>query len=392
MAYNPSIPNSFDQTLIPFKVRERYFEEYIGLSPLTYLMGTSASNAIQTFEMTGGEGMSYRISLRRDLNYENPVIGFDQAAGQEQPVTIYEDEISLQLLRFVDMLMGKSLVKQMTPIDVYESLRPLLLNAERRHLVKSILDSATVKLYNSANGGNGPLTERALYGGVNHNASIYTAVGTMTGENYDQSGLCVAHLRKLKSMAITGGKSFEAESRIKPTQLTTRKGFPEECYIYLMDTDSYVSLAKDPAWRDFVYRGVIQGNDQPEGISGARYRGMVEGIMVYECPELARYRVTSNGKTAAWNLFLGAQAFGVCWARRPWFELENRDFNLNTAMAVCEIRGQKALQFPSFQDTSKLIERGIIHSFVQVNPNVVNMPVMEAAAPSDDTSTTKGRK
>ena len=366
MAYTPALPNAFDQALIPFEVRERYFAEYLGLSPLTIFMGTSPSDAIQTFEMKSGQGMSYRVAFRRDLNYENPVIGFDQAAGSEQLVTLYEDEVSLKLQRFVDMVMGVALVKQMTPLQVFEMLRPLLLNAQKRNMIKSLLDAATVLLYNKADGGNGPSQNRGVYAGVDYNASIFAGVGTMTGATYDQSGLSVAHLRKLKSMAITGGISFEVESRIRPIELKTRRGFPEEMYIYLMDTDSYISLAKDPAWKDFMYRGVIQNNDQPEGLSGSRYRGMVEGVMVYECPELSRYRITNDAKVASWNLFLGAQALAICWGKRPWFEMENRDFNLNKAMAVCEIRGQKALQFPSFQDPTKLVEKGIIHSFTQI--------------------------
>jgi hypothetical protein len=365
MAYTPALPNRFDEALIPFKVRQRYFEEYLGLSPLTVFMGTSASDAIQVFETQNGEGLSYRVSFRKDLNYETPVIGFDQAAGAEQPIEIFEDEIKMNIQRFVDMLMGVPLTRKMTPLDVYEAMRPLLMNAQRRNLVKSVLDSGTIGLYTPTGGGNGPQKDRVVYGGVNYNAKIHTAVGTMTGATYDKSGLSVAHLRQLKSMAINGGTAFEKESRIKPMELRTKKGFPEELYVYLMDTDSYVSLSKDPEWKDFVYRGVIQSKDQPEGLSGARYRGQVEGIMVYECPELSRYRVT-NTHVAAWNMLLGAQAFGLCWAQRPWFEMEQRDFNLNVAMAVCEIRGQKALMFPSFQDNAKLVERGIIHSFVQI--------------------------
>ena len=284
MAYTPALPNAFDESLIPFKVRNRYFEEYIGLSPLTFFMGTSPSSAIQVFETQNGEGLSYRVSFRKDLNYEKPVIGFDQAAGAEQPIEIFEDEIKMNLQRFVDMVMGVALVRKMTPLEVLQALRPLLMNAQQRNLVKSILDSATTGLYTPTVGGDGPQKDRVVYGGVNYNAKIHAAVGTMTGATYDKSGLSVAHLRKLKSMAINGGTEFEKESRIKPMELRTKKGFPEELYVYLMDTDSYVSLSKDPEWKDFVYRGVIQSKDQPEGLSGARYRGQVEGIMVYECP------------------------------------------------------------------------------------------------------------
>ncbi len=365
MAYTAATPNAYDNALIPFKIRQQYFEEYLGLTPLTVFMGTSASDAIQVFETGNGEGLSYRVPFRKDLNYETPVIGYNQAAGAEQQIQVFEDEIKLNLLRFVDVLMGVPLTKKYTPIDIYEMMRPLLINAQKRNLVKSIFDAATTGLYNSASGGNGPGENRVIYGTKAHNASIYTAVGTMNGAaTHAGDGLSVQHLRDLKSLAINGGTTYEAEAKIKPIELKSKRGFPEETYVYLMDPASYKSLAGDPAWSDFVYRGVIQSADQPEGLSGARYRGTVEGVMVYECPELARYRVT-NTQTAAWNLFLGAQAFGLAWAQRPWFEMEQRDFNLNVAMAACEIRGQKAMMFPSFQNTANLVERGIIHSFVR---------------------------
>ena len=218
-----------------------------------------------------------------------------------------------------------------------------------------------------------PSYDRAIFAGLspargawyaNINAGVAAQNGGATAAT---NGLSVAHLRLLKTYAIRGGASLEMESRIKPIQLKDKRGFPEELYIYLMDTPSYISLANDPGWTQFVYRGVVQNDNQPEGISGARYRGMVEGVMIYECPELNRYAITSGGFTSSWNLFLGAQAFGLCWAMRPWFEMESRDFNLNAAMAVCEIRGQKAFVFPSFQNTAVNVERGIIHSFVRTS-------------------------
>ena len=369
MTYVPALPNAFDVKLIAEKIAAKYFPEYLGQTPLSVFMGTTPSQAIQVLEMVSGEGMSYRVALRRELDYENPVKGFNQLAGSEQPITFYEDTIHLELIRFADKVQGSVLVKQMTPQQVLEAGPPLLMNVSKRYLVKSILDAGTMGLYNPAQGGTGPLKDRSVYAGVAYKDKIYAGVKTMTGPTYDKSGLSVAHLRKLKSLAITGGASFEGEAKLQPVTLSTKKGFPEECYIYLMDTDSYVSLSQDPEWKDFVYRGIIQGKDQPEGLSGARYRGMVDGIMVYECPELSRYRIRiadGQKQVSSWNLFLGAQAFALCWGKRPWFETESRDFNLNKAVAVCEIRGQKALQFPSFQNPQQLIERGIIHSFTQI--------------------------
>lgn len=366
MTYSPAIPNRFDENLIPVKIRESYFEEYIGLTPLTSFMGTSPQSAIQVFEIKSGEGTSYRVSSRNELDYENPIMGFNQASGAEQQVEILYDEIRIDLRRFVDQLMGTTLVKQMTPIDVYNTLRPLLLNVTRRNLVKSMLDAATIDLYIPAV--NGPSENRCVYAGAKHSAKITEAVKDMTGATPDKNGLSVDHIRELKRLAVSGGTKYEIEAKIRPVEIKTKKGFPEELYVYLIDTNSYQSLVKDPAWDKFVYRGVIQGDNQPEGLSGARYRGMVEGVMIYECPELARYRVkgSTGNNIASWNLFLGAQALGIVWAKRPWFEMEHRDFNLNVAMAVCEMRGQKALCFASRQDKNKVIEKGLIHSFVQI--------------------------
>ena len=100
MTYSPAIPNRFDENLIPVKIREAYFEEYLGLTPLTSFMGTSPQSAIQVFEMKSGEGTSYRVASRNELDYENPIMGFNQAAGAEQQVEMVYDEIRIDLRRF----------------------------------------------------------------------------------------------------------------------------------------------------------------------------------------------------------------------------------------------------------------------------------------------------
>ena len=371
---------SFDPKLIDTKISKAYLKEYVGESPLSPFMGSSPNRVIQLFEMDSGEGLSFRIGFRKDLNYQNPIIGFDQAAGSEQPIQFFEDEIKVKLRRFVDILMGVPLVKLATPIAIFETLRPALLTTQRRNLVKSIFDAACAPsntpndpgLYNAADGGTGPLVDRVIYaaanggGAASYQASIFAGVGGMGAATPAASGMSVMHIRNLKSYAVNGGIAYERESRIMPYESKAKKSFPEEHYVLFIDPNSYRSLAADPLWNQLMYRGVIQNADQPEALSGARYRGMIEGVLVYECPELARYRVVSGGVTAAWNLFVGAQAFGICWAKHPWFEMESRDFNMNVAMAVSEMRGQKVFMFPSFQDPAALVERGMIHSFTRL--------------------------
>ena len=369
---------SFDQDLINAKIKEEYYSEYVSTTPLSGFMGGQPSDVIQTFDMKSGQGLSYRLSLKKDMDYENPIFDFDQAAGSEQQITIFEDEIKLGKRRFANILDGEDLVKAATPLDIYGCLRPSLISVNKRNLVKSIFDAACAPstrekdpgLYNSAENGNGPRADRVIYAGNggegDYQDSIFEGVGEMGAATYEESGMSVAHIRKLKSLATNGGVNFEAEAKIMPYELRSRNGFAEERYVLFLNPNSYASLVSDPDWKNFMYRGTIQNNDQPEGLSGSRYRGMIEGVLIYECPELIRYQVSSGLKNAAWNLFAGAQAFGLCFAQRPWFSIEHRDFGSIVAMAVTEIRGQKVITFPSFQNPLVRVERGLIHSFTRV--------------------------
>ena len=90
--------------------------------------------------------------------------------------------------------------------------------------------------------------------------------------------------------------------------------------------------------------------------------------MIYEMPELGDFRVTNNGKTAAWNLFCGAQAIGAVWRKDPWFGEEWTNMRTVVAMTVMEMRGIKALKFPSYRPNNEavVIENGIIHNLVQI--------------------------
>jgi Protein of unknown function (DUF4043) len=367
---------TFPNDVIPYKVKSEYFQEYIGGTPLIKFMGSTAFDPIQLFDMNSGDGSSFRVTLKKNLDYQNPVMGFDVLAGSEQEIQFYSDIINIDQRRFADKLTGVSLVKQVTPIKVYDALKPSLMDVQQQNLTKSVFDSACASpaqggLYTVGNvgaAGNGPQEDRVLYAGTAYNAAIYTTVGNMGNATYDAAGLSVKAIRQAKTMAVQGGTVYEREPKIKPAKVMTKHGFPEEKYILLIDPNSYLSLITDPAWSQFVYRGMIDGKSQPEALSGSRFRGEVEGVEVYECPELIRYRVTGAGpKVAAWNLFMGAQAFGVVWAKRPWFSMEQRDYGNITGMAVAEIRGQKAFQFQSYANAANKIERGIIHLFSRIS-------------------------
>lgn len=373
-AFEPAQPNKIDKGLITPKIRAKYFEEYIGLTPLSVFMGNEPSDPIQVFEMQAGQGMAFRVPFARSLDYTNPVMGNNQVEGAEQQVEVYQDEIRLDQVRFSEVMIGQHIIKQITPLDLFGKMRSRLKNANQGNLVKTLFDAATTDIYNveglHCNGiARGPTVDRVKYCGGEYNASIKEACDTMNGITHEGSGLSVKHIRELKNMAETGGATFEAESKIMPMSLKTSKGFPEETYVLLIDGASYASLANDPAWKAQMDRGIIQSADQPQGITGSRFRGMIEGVMVYSCHELGRYRIQNEGNTVAWNLFMGAQALGLCWGMRSDFTTVERDHKNVLSLAVTEIRGQRALRFPSFQNPNTTVERGIIHSFTKIAEN-----------------------
>jgi hypothetical protein len=379
--YVPELPNKFDEGLIPFDIRAEYFSEYLGSTQLSDFMGSSNANIIRVFEMTGS-GDSMRIPFERDIAYANPTTGYDQLLGSEQKVKTVYDSVSVMPYRWADGIQAVKFAEQLTPIKLFEQLRPQLMRANKKFLVESILGAATSgnavhkgPYYLSAT--TKPSYDRIIVGSATPTRATYlgyagltTALNGLNGLTYDTGGLSVDVIRKTKSYAVNGGAMdiINPEPHITPTEILTKKGFANDKFVLLIDPLSYNSLCKDPQWAQLLYQGMTRGDNQPESISGARFRGEVEGVMIYECPELGHYRTTSQagGKVAAWNLFMGAQAFALVWAERPWFAEEKQDYQWNVSMAVAEIRGQKALMYPSDVIPANEVEHGIIHLFTQV--------------------------
>ena len=84
---------------------------------------------------------------------------------------------------------------------------------------------------------------------------------------------------------------------------------------------------------------------------------------------------------------MGGQALGLAWSKKPFFRLEMSDYSMNKNMAACEIRGQKALQFPSTLRPDTKIERGLIHSFVRYSDSyLIPQPTKILSSPTQVTT------
>jgi hypothetical protein len=369
MAYVANSPNAYDTNLIPVEVRAQYFTETLLQSPLTMFMGDSPESVIQVLNIENGSGTGTDFAFSRNIDYKNPVLGYGQITGSGQTMQFYTDRITVQQQSIADRLYGVELTKLTTPIDVYNRMKPLLQTAHNQNITYSLFKSATIDMYNTANGGNGPVQNRALYGGLeaSYNASINAGVAALpAADAANKGGITVAGIRLMRDKAIYGGTTFESEKRITPYMLRSENGFPSPYYVYFIDTPSYTSLQLDPDWALYSSRGFKEMANQPTALSGSFFKGQIDNVLVYEVPELGNFQVAAGGKIASWNLFCGAQAFGLVWHKEPWFTQEWSNHNTVVEQALIEIRGQKSIMFPSFSNTANLVENGIIHNFVRI--------------------------
>lgn len=369
MSYVPNLPNAYDKGQIPVKVRAQYFQEILLMSPLSMFMGSSPTSMIQVINQENGEGPTSTFSLFRELDYKNPIMDYDQISGKGQQLKFYVDTINIRKYAFADKINGVQLSALYTPIKVFDQLKPALQLAHKQHLTYSVLKAATTDNYPDVTAG--PVDNRVVYAGAAYNANMDTAITAMnTGPAYNQNGVSVDGIMALRDIARNGGKAaYRQEKRISPYQMETKKGFPAPRYIYLMDPPSYRQLAKDPQFSSQFNRGVIESPDQPSILNGGYYRGRIDDVYLYEVPELGDFRFTTADAsvTASWNLFCGAQAFGVIFRGAPWMTTEYSNHDTVAETAIHELRGQKAIKFPSYQNEAVNIENGIIHHFARIN-------------------------
>jgi hypothetical protein len=366
MAFNASAPNFYDTNLIPWEVRSQYFEEVLLHNNLSAFMGTGDKSLIQIVDKNNGTGKTTTFAFRRKLDYKQVLYDYDQFSGQGQGLKFYEDDVQVRLQVITDGLQGKQLVQLETPIDVYGALKDSLYEAHVLNLTYSLFNSATFGLYpDLAN--QGPVANRVIYSGAGHQANINAGVAGMnTGTGAAQNGASVALIRKARNIAVKGGATYEVEKRISPFRLEMSNGAPVPTYVVFADTDFCESLASDPAFSAYWQRGIIESPNQPSGLNGAFYKGMIDNVLIYEVPELGLFQVTSGGFRASWALFCGAQAFGLCWHMKPWFAQELTNMGTTVQMAVLEMRGQKPIMFPSFADETTVIQHGIINLFARM--------------------------
>jgi hypothetical protein len=391
--------NGISQGLFPFDVSRQIFKEWVQLTPFFSLMGNELTRPIVRHKIVNGNGYQYRVPKINSLDHTKPVRNFNQVSGSGQYQSVDYDSVNVEGKSFLVDIKGRQLLSTGTPISLPDYVRGQLIEVCQLNFHKCLLDAAMFDYDDNTNSfaGYNPTTQMPSYDRValagatttratyNGRASIQAQWADLsTGVTYENNGLSAKHLLKLKTIAARGGNTDGAvltagkiEDPIRPAFMKSKGGWAINEYIYLCNTESYTQLLQDPMYyQSTLTRGVIVSDEQPQSISGALYKGMYEGIHIYETKDLASYITTTGGKTVAWELFIGAGAWSAGWDKEPWFAYKEDVTNMTAEYTSHEIRGEKALKFKAKQastlvtavaaKTGGVVEQGIIHSFVRL--------------------------
>lgn len=387
MAYTTGQPtdrlSGIHQDLFVPGIQEKFFEEYIRITPLYHLMSNRMDAPIHRHKLSDGEGLSFRVGRLQALDYKNPVLGTDQRRGKQMQQVMDYDQVDTIFRSFLLQAEARDIIRLGTKIDISDKMKSQLVKLCAQNLNWELFKGATTDLYPDPLGEK-PVFDRVHFSGVgvgedinstrnNYNGlqGIANAIELMnTGNEPGQNGLSVETLQRLKMMADQGGAEPNKEAKLEPAWTKTYKNAYEDDYYYFADPETITQLFKDPLFiQTTIGRGAILP-EQPQIISGADYIGKIRGLHIYSVPDLINFRQTTNDgqAQAAWNLLIAAGAMTVGWYQYPFLVSEFDQFERTQLVGIHEYRGQKALRFPSKLDPTKKAEQGIIHSFVRLTP------------------------
>jgi len=390
--------SNYSKTLQPElferKAIKPYVEEYVRTFPFSQFMGSAGKNIIRVQKLEKGQGSS--IQFRCQQMFKPTVAyGTQQLWGLGDKTVYATDSVSVDMFRFSHEFDSFSMDELSVDINLmpgahaslkYQSMylnnlrilqqfglcftpqAQVIPNVElsyadlRDNIVACLLDDPT-----------GISRQRVVFGfdkGLNA-ASVGAALDAAVLDNAAEDKLTVNHLRKLKMLAKMGSRTNIAnkENPLSPYMLKFLNGAEAPRYVYFGSPEAIFSLMLDPIWTAQATRGVVTDSMQPEFLNGGDFKGMIDGILVYEIEGLGDYTITKNGVSYCYGVLLGADALGYAIYQIPTLVPEAVDYKSKRGIAHEEISGFKALKFPSKTDLAQRgvnplkVENGIIHSF-----------------------------
>lgn len=316
------------------------FSEYLGANPFFNFMGTSSHNVVQVKEdLTRQPGDSVTVQLRAKLNGHG-VTGNIRLKGDEEELVFYDQRVHVDTVRHGVVLRGEMSEKRVA-FDLRNQAREALVDWASDKLRNDIVKALTNNLV-------GRDRSRYLYGATdaNWNANHNTALANVDNTN---DKLTTEIISRAKRKAL-----LEGSRKIRP--VTIRYGNTvHETYVMFAHPYAIRDLLKDQAFKDMNNNGVVQ---MPDNIycHGQRYKGMWDGVMIYETEMPIISKAGASNIDVAHNVLCGAQACVVAWAKRTNYKEEIDDYGHENGFAIDEIRAVEKLVFNH-------VDHGVVNVF-----------------------------
>ncbi|MDD9911574.1 MAG: N4-gp56 family major capsid protein [Alphaproteobacteria bacterium] len=317
------------------------FGEYLGQTPFFNFMGDSSNHIIQVKEeLTKAPGDSVTVQLRAKLSGAG-VTGDTALKGNEEDLVFYDQKLTVDTLRHAVMLRGEMSEKRVA-FDLRNQAREALVDWASDKLKSSIITALT-------DTSSGRVQARYLYGATDANwdATHSTALATVDSTN---DKLTTAMISRAKRKALLDGSR-----KVRP--FTYKNGNKlEELFVLFAHPYAVRDLLEDQAFKD-VNVHIPTSFGESVLVHGQRYKGMWDGVMIFECDEMPIDSGAGAGSIdVAHNVLCGAQSVAIAWGKRTNYKEDVDDYGHENGFAIDEIRGVEKLVFNS-------MDHGVVHVF-----------------------------
>jgi N4-gp56 family major capsid protein len=316
-------------------------QEYLGHNPFYNFMGEGSNAVIQVREeLTKAPGDAITVQLRARLTGAG-VTGDTALAGNEENLVFHDQRVLVDTIRHGVLLRGEMSEKRVA-FDLRNQAREALVdwagNKIRTDLIAALTDTSV-----------GRDRSRYLYGATDANwhGTHDTALGNVDGS---ADRLSTGMISIAKRKAQLGGAR-----KVRPFQMQ-KDGGNEELYVLFAHPYAVRDLLADQAFRD-VNTYIPSSFGESVLIHGQRYKGMWDGVMIFECEEMPILDDAGAGDIdVAHNVLCGAQAAAVVWGKKTNYKEDSNDYGHENGFAIDEIRGVKKLVFNN-------IDHGVVNVF-----------------------------
>lgn len=316
------------------------FGEYLGQNPFFNFMGTSSHSIVQVKEeLTKAPGDAVTVQLRARLTGSG-VTGSSTLKGNEESLVFYDQKLTVDTLRHAVMLSGE-MSQQRVAFDLRNQAREALVDWASEKLRKDIIGALTAT-------GSGRDRSRYLYGATDANWHGTHATALANVDNTADK-LSTAMISKAKRKAL-----LEGSRRVRPFVLKQGNKV-EEVYVLFAHPYAVRDLMADADFKEVNIQLPGSIGDSVL-VHGQKYKGMWDGVMIYETDMPLLATAGAGGIQVAHNVLCGAQACAVAWGKRTNYKEDIDDYGHQNGFAIDEIRGINKLVFNN-------VDHGLVNVF-----------------------------